>query len=70
MKKINRNLLIIGSFQTIVMSTYHFFIPYQYKWGSFISGAAETINWALFGLNNYFSFNLLVVSLALYFHLK
>jgi len=70
MNSLNKKLLILGCFQTLAMTAYHFFIPFQFQWRQFLSDDIPTINWALFGLNNYFSFNLLVISVLLLYHLK
>lgn len=69
----NKNLWLLkfGAFQTILMGLYHFYIPFQYNWGNYLDEQSPTINWSLYSLNNYFSFNLLIVSLFLgYFLLK
>ena len=70
MNTLNKKLLILGSLQTLAMAIYHFFIPFQFQWSQFLSDDIPTINWALYGLNNYFSFNLLIVSVFLLYHLK
>lgn len=69
MKSLNKKLLTIGCLQTLAMAAYHFFLPFQYQWAQFL-GDLPTINWALYGLNNYFSFNLLVLSITLLYHIK
>lgn len=69
MNKSNINLLKIGAIQTILIAAYHFFIPFQFSWGDFLSEGTPTINWSLYALNNYFSCNLLIVGLSLYYHL-
>lgn len=70
MSALNKKLLLFGSIQTLAMAIYHFCIPFQFQWSQFLSDDIPTINWALYGLNNYFSFNLLVVSVFLLYHLK
>jgi len=65
MTKTNNFLLKIGTLQTVLMGVYHFYIPYQFKWGTYLEQKSATINWSLFSLNNYFSFNLLVLALFL-----
>ena len=70
MKKLNIKLLKIGAIQTILMAVYHFFIPFQFNWGEFLTEGAPTINWSLYALNNYFSFNLLIVAGFLFYHLS
>lgn len=70
MNTLNKKLLIFGSIQTLAMAIYHFFIPFQFQWSQFLSDDIPTINWALYGLNNYFSFNLLVIAAFLLYHLK
>ncbi len=69
MKNLNTTLLKIGAIQTVLMAMYHFFIPFQFHWGDFLSVGTPTINWSLYALNNYFSFNLLVVAVFLMYHL-
>ncbi len=69
MKSIHLNLLKIGAIQTILIAVYHFFIPFQFNWREFITEGVPTINWSLFALNNYFSFNLLVIALFLLYYL-
>lgn len=70
MNNFNKKLLTIGCLQTMGMAIYHFFLPFQFQWTKFLPEGLPTINWALIGLNNYFSFNLLVVSFFLFYHLK
>ncbi len=69
MKNSNLVLLKLGAIQTLLMAIYHFFIPFQFNWAHFLSEGTATINWSLFALNNYFSFNLLIVSIFLLYHL-
>lgn len=69
MKNSNSKLLKIGAIQTVLMAAYHFFIPFQFSWCDFLSEGIPTINWSLYALNNYFSFNLLVVAGFLLYHL-
>ncbi|MGB0838421.1 MAG: hypothetical protein ACPGRE_10000 [Flavobacteriaceae bacterium] len=58
------------AFQAIAMALYHFYLPYQFQWFNFLDQTSPTINWALIALNNYFSFNLLVLGLAVLFYKK
>ncbi|OUR97729.1 hypothetical protein A9Q86_16080 [Flavobacteriales bacterium 33_180_T64] len=69
MKKSQTLLLKIAAIQTLLMAIYHFFIPFQFQWSNFLTNDAPTINWSLYALNNYFSFNLLIVALFLVYHL-
>ncbi len=69
MKKSNIKLLKIGAIQTVLIAVYHFFIPFQFNWGEFLTEGAPTINWSLYALNNYFSFNLLIIAVFLFYHL-
>lgn len=69
MNTTNKMLLLIGTVQTILMALYHFFIPYQFNWCNFLSEKTPTINWSLFALNNYFSFNLLLLASFLLYQL-
>jgi hypothetical protein len=69
MKPLHINLLKFGAIQTVLMAAYHFFIPFQFNWGDFLTEGAPTINWSLYALNNYFSFNLLIVALFLLYHI-
>ncbi|HMB99752.1 MAG TPA: hypothetical protein VKN14_01820 [Flavobacteriaceae bacterium] len=62
-------LLKIGLIQTIATAIYHFFIPYQFNWTLYLNNESPTINWSLISLNNYFSFNLLTLSIFLLFFL-
>ena len=71
MTKTNLFLLKFGTLQTVLMGLYHFYIPFQYNWSNYLEQTSPTINWSLFSLNNYFSFNLLILALFLgYFLLK
>ncbi len=68
MKKINKTnlfLLKFGTLQTIIMGLYHFYIPFQFNWANYLEQSSPTINWSLYSLNNYFSFNLLILALFL-----
>ena len=69
MKPIHLKLLKLGAIQTVLIAVYHFFIPFQFNWGDFLIEGAPTINWSLYALNNYFSFNLLIVALFLLYHI-
>ena len=69
MKKSNIKLLKLGAIQTFIIAVYHFFIPFQFNWGEFLTEGAPTFNWSLYALNNYFSFNLLIVALFLLYHI-
>jgi hypothetical protein len=51
------------------MGLYHFYIPFQYNWSNYLEQKSPTINWSLFSLNNYFSFNLLILALFLGYYL-
>ena len=70
MNKFNRKLIYFGCWQSLAMAIYHFFIPFQFQWHNYITDTSPTINWSLYALNNYFSFNLFVVAILLLFHLK
>ncbi len=63
------SLLKAGVLQTIIMAIYHFYLPYQFHWEGYLEQKSPTINWSLFSLNSYFSFNVLVLSLVLSFYL-
>ena len=68
----NRTTLILlkfGTLQTVLMALYHFALPYQFGWGKYLANESPTINWSLYSLNNYFSFNLLVLSVFLTYFL-
>ncbi len=69
MTKTNILLLKFGSLQTVLMGLYHFYIPFQFNWGNYLEQKSATINWSLYSLNNYFSFNLLILALFLGFYL-
>jgi cellobiose-specific phosphotransferase system component IIC len=69
MTKANLFLLKLGTLQTVLMGLYHFYIPFQYNWSNYLEQKSPTINWSLFSLNNYFSFNLLVVAIFLGYYL-
>ena len=69
MKNVNLFLLKLGAFQTLIMAIYHFIIPFQFGWENYLSEKSPTINWSLYALNNYFSFNLLVLAMALLYFL-
>jgi len=70
MKKSTLIILKLGGFQTLAMAIYHFFIPFQFEWSNYISDYSPTINWSLFSINNYFSFNLLLLGLSILYFLK
>ncbi|MCZ6834538.1 MAG: hypothetical protein O7G85_02075 [Planctomycetota bacterium] len=61
MKNLELYLLRFGAIQTLAMAVYHFFLPMQFGWAEYVPESAPTIGWALFALNAYFSFNLLVM---------
>lgn len=69
MKPLHIKLLKLGAIQTVLIAIYHFFIPYQFSWSEFLPEGIATINWSLYALNNYFSFNLLIVALFLLYYL-
>ncbi|PCJ64902.1 MAG: hypothetical protein COA58_11565 [Bacteroidetes bacterium] len=69
MTKANILLLRLGTLQTVLMGLYHFFIPFQFNWGNYLEQKSATINWSLYSLNNYFSFNLLILALFLGYYL-
>jgi len=69
MTKTNILLLKFGTLQTVLMGLYHFYIPFQFNWGNYLEQNSATINWSLYSLNNYFSFNLLILALFLGFYL-
>ncbi len=69
MTKTNTLLLKFGTLQTVLMGLYHFYIPFQYNWGNYLEQKSATINWSLYSLNNYFSFNLLILALFLGYYL-
>jgi predicted membrane metal-binding protein len=41
------------------MGAYHFFLPWQFRWGAFLNKVPQPIPWALFSINFFFSFLLL-----------
>ena len=49
----------------MIMGLYHFYIPFQFNWGNYLEQTSPVINWSLYSLNNYFSFNLLILALFL-----
>ncbi|OEK02888.1 hypothetical protein BFP97_15750 [Roseivirga sp. 4D4] len=67
--KHKKSLLKLGAIQTMLMAIYHFFIPIQFQWREYLDEGIPTINWALFTINNYFSFILLVLGFSLMYHL-
>ena len=69
MTKTKLFLLKFGTLQTILMGLYHFYFPFQFNWSNYIEQKSPTINWSLISLNNYFSFNLLVIALFLSYYL-
>ena len=70
MNKSKLALLKFGAIQTLFMAIYHFFIPFQFQWGNYLLEHSPTINWSLYSLNNYFSFNLLILSLFLMYFVR
>lgn len=70
MKSFQKKLLQFGAIQTMLMAIYHFFLPYQFQWKSYLSEDIPTINWALFALNDYFSFLLLLLSGTVLYYLR
>ncbi len=69
MTKINRWLLKFGTIQTVLMGLYHFYIPFQYNWRQYFEHKSPAINWSLYSLNNYFSFNLFILAVFLGYYL-
>ncbi len=69
MTRRNSFLLKFGTLQTVLMGVYHFYIPFQYNWSHYLEQSSPTINWSLYSLNNYFSFNLLILALFLGYYL-
>jgi len=65
MNKTNSLILKLGTLQTVIMGLYHFYIPFQFNWGNYLEQTSPVINWSLYSLNNYFSFNLLILALFL-----
>jgi hypothetical protein len=65
MNKTNSLILKFGTLQTVIMGLYHFYIPFQFNWGNYLEQTSPVINWSLYSLNNYFSFNLLILALFL-----
>ncbi len=65
----NSLLLKFWTVQTILIGIYHFYIPYQFNWSDYLEQTSPTINWSLFSLNNYFSFNLLVLAIFMGYYL-
>ena len=49
----------------MIMGLYHFYIPFQFNWGNYLEQTSPAINWSLYSLNNYLSFNLLILALFL-----
>jgi hypothetical protein len=41
------------------MGAYHFFLPWQFQWSSFMRRVPQPISWALISVNFFFSFLLL-----------
>lgn len=70
MKISKLTLLKFGAIQTLLMAIYHFFIPFQFQWEGYLLEQSPTINWSLYSLNNYFSFNLLILALFLMYYVK
>ena len=62
MNKWESRALRFGAIQGVLMAIYHFTLPYQFGWAQHLPEGIDTIVWALFALNSYFSFNLLVAS--------
>jgi len=48
--------LAVGASLSSSMGAYHFFLPWQFHWGEFVTGVDENIHWALFAINFFFSF--------------
>ena len=65
MNKTNSLILKFGILQTVIMGLYHFYIPFQFNWGNYLEQTSPVINWSLYSLNNYFSFNLIILALFL-----
>ena len=49
----------------MIMGLYHFYIPFQFNWGNYLEQTSPAINWSLYSLNNYLSFNLIILALLL-----
>jgi len=65
MNKTNSLILKLGTLQTVIMGLYHFYIPFQFNWGNYLEQTSPAINWSLYSLNNYLSFNLIILALFL-----
>ena len=65
MNKTNSLILKFGTLQTVIMGLYHFYIPFQFNWGNYLEQISPVINWSLYSINNYLSFNLLILALFL-----
>ena len=51
--------LAVGASLSSLMGAYHFFLPWQFRWGAFLKKVPQPIPWALFSMNFFFSFLLL-----------
>jgi hypothetical protein len=52
----------LGLLQTAAMGLYHFALPYHWQWQRAADSVPATLFWALFTINNYFSFVLVAAS--------
>ena len=51
--------LAIAASCSSAMGAYHFFLPFMFHWGRFLTKVPQPIPWALFSINFFFSFLLL-----------
>ena len=63
MHKIEDILLKIAGTSSILIGSYHFVLPYQWQWGKVLNQLPEMIEWAVFAINFFMSFLLLVLGI-------
>jgi hypothetical protein len=56
-------MLLTAGTLSAAMGLYHFFLPSQFEWARYVEGLPPIIRWALFSINSFFSFLLLVAGL-------
>jgi hypothetical protein len=60
MNKTERVLLKIAGASSILIGSYHFLLPYQWKWGPFLNQLPGMIEWAVSAINFFMSFLLVL----------
>jgi hypothetical protein len=60
----------LGLLQTLLMGLYHFALPWQWQWSALTADWQPTLRWALFSLNGFFSYVLVLSSSLAWWHTR